>query len=253
MSVLAIRLSGPLQAWGASRRLDRYRRTELFPTKSAVVGLLAAALGRARTEPIDDLAAMRFGVRADRPGVVVRDFHTVSSLFNEKGHFDPENGRLPTVSGVYRSSTTSLQVTERFYLADACFVAGIEGEDEMLGALDQSLARPVFPPFLGRRSCPPDAPLRLGVHLGTLIEVLGSISWQGGTRASDAAGLVSCEAVIEDEVGDRELVDEVRRLDPVNRSYSRRRVRHYYLDVVNPASDSRSLKDHDPMALLGED
>lgn len=252
MSVLAIRLGGPLQAWGSSRRLDRYRRTEAFPTKSAVVGLLAAALGRARTDPIDDLVRMRFGVRADRSGEVLRDFHTVSSLFDEKGRFDPANGRLPVVRGGYRSAATSIQVTERFYLSDACFVAGMEGDEEMLDELDHSLARPVFPPFLGRRSCPPDAPLRLGVHPGTLVEVLRSIPWQGGVRAKWAADSVRCEAVIEAEDGDRELVDEVRSFDPVNRSYGRRRVRHHYLDVMNTASELRSLDGHDPMALLGE-
>jgi hypothetical protein len=85
-----------------------------------------------------------------------------------------------------------------------------------------------------------------------LVEVLGSIPWQGGVRAKRAADSVRCEAVIEDEDGDRELVDEVRSFDPVNRSYGRRRVRHHYLDVVNPASGQRSLDDHDPMALLGE-
>ena len=83
MSVLAIRLGGPLQAWGTSRRLDQYRRTEAFPTKSAVIGLLAAALGRSRTAALDDLTVLHFGVRADRPGEVLRDFHGSSHLRGE--------------------------------------------------------------------------------------------------------------------------------------------------------------------------
>ncbi len=252
MSVLAIRLGGPLQAWGSSRRLDRYRRTEAFPTKSAVVGLLAGALGRSRTEPIDDLTEMRFGVRADRPGEVLRDFHTVSSLFDEKRCFDPSKGRLPVVSGGYRSVATSIQVTERFYLSDACFVAGMEGEEAMLNELDNALGHPVFPPYLGRRSCPPDAPLRLGVHPGSLVEVLRSIPWQGGVGAKRIPRSVRCEAIIEQEEGDRELVDEVRSFDPVKRSYGRRRVRHHYLDVVNSVSELPRLDDDGPMALLGE-
>ena len=251
MSVLAIRLSGPLQAWGSSRRLDHYRRTEAFPTKSAVIGLLAAAIGRARTDPIGDLAGMHFGVRADRPGEVLSDYHTVSSLFDEKGRFNPTKGRLPKAGGSYRPAATSIQVTERFYLSDACFVAGLEGDKKMLDYLDQSLAHPIFPSYLGRRSCPPDAPLRLGVHAGTLLEVLGSIPWQGGVQAKKATDSVRCEAVIEDEDGNRELVDEVRSFDPVNRSYNRRRVRYHYLDVVNPASERHDLY-HDPMAMLGD-
>ncbi|HLU98199.1 MAG TPA: CRISPR-associated protein Cas5, partial [Thermobifida alba] len=39
MSVLALLLAGPLQAWGASARFAR-RTTEHAPTKSGVIGLL---------------------------------------------------------------------------------------------------------------------------------------------------------------------------------------------------------------------
>ena len=234
MTVLALRLGGPLQSWGGSQRLERYRRTEAFPTKSAVVGLTAAALGRFRSDAIDDLAQLRFGVRSDRPGEVMRDFHTLSSLFDEKGRFAPGRGRLPTASGGYRSAATSTQVTERFYLADACFVAGLEGGEDLLTLIDDALRRPVFPLYLGRRSCPPDRPVRLGLHEGALLEVLGRIPWQRGAMTREES-LVTCEAVVEDPAGDRELVDNVRSFHPVHRSYSRRRVRHHYLTVPNPS------------------
>jgi CRISPR system Cascade subunit CasD len=218
-----------------------------------VLGLVAAALGRGRTDPIEDLVALRFGVRGDRPGEVVRDFHTLSSLFNDEGKFAPGEGRLPTASGGHRSTATSTQVTERFYLADACFVAGLEGDAAMLSQLDGALRRPVFPIYLGRRSCPPDAPVRLGVHDGDLLQVLGSIPWQGGVGIARAGALVHCEAVIEDSEGDRELVDEVRSFDSIHRSYGRRRVRHHYLEVPNPVGSARTeANDHDPIALLEE-
>lgn len=251
MTVLALRLGGPLQSWGTSQRLEHHRRTERFPTKSAVVGLVAGALGRRRQEPIEDLAALRFGVRIDRAGEVMRDFHTVSSLFDERRRFAPERGRLPNATGGYRSSETSTRVTERYYLADACFVAGLEGEPVLIEEIDQALAHPVFPPYLGRRSCPPDAPLRLGVHDGTLVDVLATLPWQGGVRAAPAAGPQRCEVVLEDPEGDREQVDQVRSFDPIFRSYGRRRVRHAYVDVPPPhgeAPDGQAPRD--PMALL---
>lgn len=250
MTVLALRLGGPLQAWGSSHRLDRHRRTERFPTKSAVVGLLAAALGRSRQESVADLAALRFGVRIDREGEHLRDYHTVSSLFDEYGHFAPGRGRLPTAAGPYRSADTSTQVTERHYLADACFVAGVEGEPSLLATLDEALMRPVFPLYLGRRSCPPDAPIRLGVHEGPLGEVLATIEWQGGARRRTTGATVRCEVVIEDPAGMREQIDEVRNFDPVLRSYSRRRVRHEYVELPNLHATSAA---HDPMALLEGD
>ncbi|MEV6973738.1 type I-E CRISPR-associated protein Cas5/CasD [Kitasatospora sp. NPDC093806] len=75
-AVLLLRLAAPLQAWGAGSRFDR-RGTQPHPTKSGVVGLAAAALGRDRAEDVGDLAALRFGVRADRPGTPVHDYHVV--------------------------------------------------------------------------------------------------------------------------------------------------------------------------------
>lgn len=247
MTVLALRLGGPLQSWGASQRLEHHRRTERAPTKSAVIGLLAAALGRGRREPVDDLAALRFGVRVDRAGEVVRDYHTVSSLFDEQGRFTPGWGRLPKASGGYRSAETSIRVTERYYLADACFVAGFEGDPALLALADQALLAPVFGIYLGRRSCPPDAPVNLGRHEGALAEVLAALPWQGGACSERAGPQIRCELILEDPSGDRELVDQVRSFDPVLRSYGRRRVRHSYVDAANPRHVEHG---HDPMALL---
>lgn len=67
MPTLLIRLQGPLQSWGTRSRFD-HRDTWPYPTKSGVVGLLAAALGRDRREDVSDLAALRMGVRVDRKG-----------------------------------------------------------------------------------------------------------------------------------------------------------------------------------------
>ena len=74
-SVLVLRLAGPMQSWGSSSRFTR-RSTEAFPTKSALVGLLAAAQGRRRSDPIEDLAELLFAVRVDQTGQLLRDFHT---------------------------------------------------------------------------------------------------------------------------------------------------------------------------------
>ncbi|MFI0515853.1 type I-E CRISPR-associated protein Cas5/CasD [Streptomyces sp. WSLK1-5] len=157
MSVLALRLAGPLQSWGASSRFTR-RTTESAPTKSAVIGLLAAAQGIDRDDQarLAPLAALRFGVRIDQPGTRIRDFHTAH----------------------HGATGKSMPLSERFYLADAVFVAALEGEHTLLTALDVALRAPVYPPFLGRRSCPPAQPLELGLHEGTLEEVLQHVPWQ---------------------------------------------------------------------------
>ncbi|MGW0789787.1 type I-E CRISPR-associated protein Cas5/CasD [Streptomyces sp. NPDC002911] len=156
MSVLTLQLAGPLQAWGASARFAR-RTTESAPTKSGVLGLLAAALGRPRDADVSDLAALRFGVRIDQPGTRVRDFQTAH-------HAD--TGR-------------AMPVSERFYLSDAVFVAALEGDRELLGGLHTALRVPVFLPFLGRRSCPPSRPVDLHLYDGSdLTEALTTEVWQ---------------------------------------------------------------------------
>ena len=58
MTVLLLRLAGPLQSWGSSARFVR-RTTENAPTKSGVIGLLAAAQGRDRDADVSELALER--------------------------------------------------------------------------------------------------------------------------------------------------------------------------------------------------
>ncbi|WP_052850922.1 type I-E CRISPR-associated protein Cas5/CasD [Streptomyces avicenniae] len=74
--VLLIRLAGPLQSWGIRSRFAQ-RDTHTRPTKSGVIGLCAAALGLERDDPLDELGSVLFGVRADRSGTLLRDYHTV--------------------------------------------------------------------------------------------------------------------------------------------------------------------------------
>lgn len=66
-AVLLARLAAPLQSWGIGSRFDR-RDTQLHPTKSGYIGMIAAALGLDRTDDISHLTQLRFGVREDRPG-----------------------------------------------------------------------------------------------------------------------------------------------------------------------------------------
>lgn len=149
MTTLLLRLAGPQQSWGvASRFGDRDSMPE--PTKSGVIGLVAAALGRGRDEAVDDLAALRFAVRVDRPGRLERDFHTVLHVARAPSH----EGAPPRVSG-------DPIVSRRAYLADAVFTAGLEGDADLLTEVLGALRAPRFPLFLGRRAFPPAEPVAL--------------------------------------------------------------------------------------------
>lgn len=251
MSVLALLLSGPLQSWGSAHQLGSERRTERFPTKSGVVGLLAAALGRGRQTPIDDLASLSFAVRVDRPGKIIRDFHTVSSIFDRDGNFDPASGRLPVAAKDGQRPAGEGVTSNRYYIADARFVAGFEGSQEFLAELDEALRRPVFMLYLGRRSCPPDQPVHLGVHEGGLVDVLSRLPWKGGSSRPGIGDTVRCELVVEDPSGEHTLFDQARSFDPVFRSYGRRRVAHAFADVPVEGGEP-SVDGHDPMSLLEE-
>ncbi|MGI6547757.1 MAG: type I-E CRISPR-associated protein Cas5/CasD [Bacillota bacterium] len=154
MSTLLLRLAAPLQSWGAVSKFNT-RDTAREPTKSGVIGLLAAALGRNRAEPLDDLARLSFGVRIDQPGTILRDWHNAKKA----GSKNPD-------------------VTTRYYLADAVFLVGLEGDRELLEKLATALKNPVFPLYLGRRSCPPEGLLVLGLREKPLRQALEEEDWQ---------------------------------------------------------------------------
>ncbi|WP_084959972.1 type I-E CRISPR-associated protein Cas5/CasD [Thermoactinospora rubra] len=229
MSVLLMQLAGPLQSWGSSSRFAR-RSTEAAPTKSGVIGLLAAALGHRRSDDLADLAALRFGVRVDQPGVLLRDYHTAQ-----------------------RFSGESLPVSERFYLADAVFVAAVEGDTELIDRLHRALREPVFLPYLGRRSCPPARPVDLGVrHELTLEQALAREEWRASRvhqRRHQHRPELDLEVILEAtaQEGPTDSVrDQPISFDPRHRQYALRGIRHTRVTVSNPAARPR----HDPTALL---
>jgi CRISPR system Cascade subunit CasD len=152
MSTLLLRLDGPMQSWGTQSRFS-VRDTGLEPSKSGVVGLLCAALGRPREEAVADLAALRMGVRVDRPGVLRREYQTAGGT-----HLRGDNYGIVTADGKSRRASQS----SRYYLADASFLVGLEAEDEaLLRRIDGALADPVWQMSLGRKAYLPGVPVRL--------------------------------------------------------------------------------------------
>src|SRR3546814_8035134 len=140
MSTLLLRLAGPMQSWGTTSRFDQ-RDTGKEPSKSGVVGLLAAALGidRENWADLEPLTRLTMGVRHDRPGVLKRDYQTAQNIISAD-----------------RSKVHETAVTTRDYLADAAFLVGLPGPDRALHerAL-AALQNPVWPLALGRKSLVP--------------------------------------------------------------------------------------------------
>lgn len=166
---LLLRLAAPLQSWGERSHFNE-RDTAAFPTRSGVLGLLAAALGRHRGEPIDDLVRLSLTVRVDRPGVVLRDLHTVGGGL-------PAKQTVTTAEGKKRGGDTGTLLTHRYYLADAAFTAAVTipadtdtngAQRELLDRCAHALRSPQWPLFLGRRACPPEGPVLIGLSVDAL-------------------------------------------------------------------------------------
>lgn len=217
MTVLLLRLAGPLQAWGDSSRFTR-RDTGRYPTKSGVLGLLAAAEGRRRTDEIEDLADLRFGVRVDQPGQIQRDFQTAINWSTDK----------------------SMPLSYRYYLSDAVFVAGVEGDANLLGGLAEALAHPAYPLYLGRRSCPTSGRVSLGLSEQSLEEALRGEPWHASSWfRRKQPNQVQLELVVDAVDGDVDPVETRRDVphsfSPERREYGWREVAHRApVEIENP-------------------
>jgi CRISPR system Cascade subunit CasD len=152
MKALLLRLEGPLQAWSTQSKL-LVRDTDREPSKSAVIGLIGAALGMERDDDgqLAKLRELSFAVRVDRPGTLLRDYHTAGG------------GRFRGRGDYFVFNTKDCVPSERYYLQDACFTAALAGEATLVEHVAAAVRSPRWPIFLGRRSCPPSAPLFLGV------------------------------------------------------------------------------------------
>jgi CRISPR system Cascade subunit CasD len=83
MATLLLRLVGPIQSWGTASRFDE-RDTGKEPSKSGVLGLLAAASGIDRENWLDlePLTRLIMGVRHDRPGIPMREYQTAQHIIS---------------------------------------------------------------------------------------------------------------------------------------------------------------------------
>ena len=255
MGTVLIKLAAPLQSWGVDGHFVE-RRTRYQPTKSGLVGLLAAALGKSRTEDISDLAMLAYGVRTDQPGHYEQDFQTAHKMeLNSHGQM---------VFGSKKSD--ALPVSKRYYLSDAVFVAGIQADDDMLATLADALLHPAFPLFLGRRSCPPACKLLMDVHEGVdLMQALESTPWQASQWYRRTQEKQVELEVMRDKLPNEDGADNQENVHDVplsfsqeKREYSWRSAVHEYIVVENPDSRRKRTQlaphteSHDPWAALGK-
>lgn len=194
MDYLVFRLYGPMASWGEIA-VGEARHSATYPSKSAIVGLLAAALGikRENDEVHANLAnAYTQAVKVQAAGGLLKDYHTAQAP-DSAGKYRYRTRRDEIVTGKDRLGTV---LSSREYRTDAQAIVAlaITGEakfslPELLGALQ----KPKFHLYLGRKSCPLAAPLGAALILADDFRqafdryerkplLIDTPEWQGDSR-----------------------------------------------------------------------
>lgn len=160
---LVFTLYGPMAAWG-DIAVGEHRVSDTVPSKSAIVGLLAAALGVRRDEQaaLDALAAgYALAVRVLAPGSILKDYHTAQTATRSHLKGRPHRTRADELA-IPRDKLKTI-LSSRTYRCDAAYVVALmtrEGAPHALSSLAEALREPALPLYLGRKSCPLALPLQ---------------------------------------------------------------------------------------------
>lgn len=160
MKTILLKFAAPLQSWGANSHFE-VRHTDFYPSKSAVIGLIAASFGyrRNENEKISKLNEIDFAVRIDEQGHLLRDYQIAQKFKDED-----------IIERTY--------VTNRYYLEDAIFVVAISHKDDtFMENIFKSLNNPYFQQFLGRKSTPVNYDFLLSIIDCSPLEALKKERW----------------------------------------------------------------------------
>jgi len=234
MKTVTIRLTAPLQSYGDEATF-LHRTTGAYPSKSAVIGLVAAALGYHRGDArIGNLNALEFAVRIDQVGQPLTDFQTVE----------------------WKKATR--KITYRDYLQDAVFVVALGSEDDdQMAAIEMALHRPHFQLFLGRRANVPAGPLRVQEFSNeNPVDVLKTLDWQASTwyqKKRRHRQFIDVEVMADAKLLPTKRTvmakDRVGSFNQRDRHYGFRAVASERIQVANPHFEN-SDTDHDVMGSI---
>lgn len=189
MTLLVLRLAGSLQSWSGYRHqlnINAAVPTESLPRKSAISGLIGAALGpkdrgHGSARDLEAVATRyRLHIRVEARNPTTEDFQVLGSLPPRATPSAERHHRLTTASaqafpskrGQGNFETT---VSRKDYLAHSEFTSAIETDEETARAWLDALREPVFMPYLGRKSCAPAFPFILGLSEGTVANLFSTL------------------------------------------------------------------------------
>jgi CRISPR system Cascade subunit CasD len=212
---LALRLEGPLQSWGTDSQYNR-RATSLMPSKSAVLGLMCAAMGLERGSGEEHTFLARFTdiymlavhvprkVESKCPVKLGRmvDFHTIQGTRKAKNEIK------------------DCHITRRHYVEDASFRVFFSGDKELLENVGAALRNPIWGLWLGRKCNIPSSPVFAGIfpdEAKAITVMLGS--------ALDS--FTHMREVVRFEDGSDSLRDQAVSFLSEDRQFTLRRVRYH--------------------------
>lgn len=217
MKTLTIKLSGPLQSYGNEATFSR-RTSYHYPSKSAILGMVAAALGYRRDDPrIRELSQLQIAVRIDQPGRTMTDFQNVE----------------------YDQKHQKRSLSYRDYLQDAVFIVGIGGNDEKIEAIQHALHFPKFQLYLGRRANVPAGPLMTEIFDDLdPINVLKNYDWQAARWYQQRhnqymAKIISDANLVSDAKFVTHIKDNIGSFDQNHRWHSYRAITSIHVRLVN--------------------
>lgn len=233
MKTVTIKLTAPLQSYGNEANFDR-RTSYDYPSKSAVIGLVAAALGYSRRDTrIKGLNQLAYAVRVDQPAKPMTDFQIVEWKRNRR------------------------KLTYRDYLQDAVFMVALGSEDDaFIDQIDWAIRHPHFQLALGRRANVPAGPIITSIGLEeNPVQVLQNISWQASQfymrkikQATFVAELIADAWLLPDYPSSM-VKDTVVSFDQRHRQYGFRAVAVERVSLDNPYFTAKDTE-HDIISYL---
>lgn len=159
--LLIFRLWGPMASWG-SIAVGEQRQTWTRPSRSAVLGLVAAALGIERGDALAHSVleqGLALAVRDDTTGRHLRDYHTTQTPSSEAKR--RWRSRRDELLGAKKLNTI---LSDRDYLIEASAVVVLwqrpGSAAPAIGTIAERLRFPLFTLYLGRKASPLGLPLR---------------------------------------------------------------------------------------------
>ena len=222
MKTLVIRIAAPLQSYGDPASFEK-RTTFRAPSKSAVIGMIGAALGfRRESDDYKSLNDLDFAVRVDQPGEVLSDFQITHYSLKKPG-----------------------KLSHRVYLQDAVFMVALSSkQDALMEKIEYALRHPKFQLYFGRRSNPPAGILKMKMCPDkTAINVLKELPWQASVwfQRKYKKDVFNARILIKDAVGS---------FNQKSRYYEYRSVAEDNVFLENSNYFQRKNTDHDIWASI---